>query len=358
MRDSAFILQALGGLGYHAEAGRYCEFLGSCCVQTLPDLRVLYGIEEGSLSQERSLDHLDGYARSKPVRVGNAAASQAQLDIYGEVADWALAYRALGGLLDETLRTMLHGIADHVAQVWTEPDQGIWKMRGEPRQYVHGKAMAWVALDRAVRLLGERATWCEARDEILEALHSHADDGEGGGFRQTFADGGMDAALLLLPMLDLPISNDVLDRTVRGVERELRQGDYVMRYRIEDTDDGLRGGEGAFLICSFWLVDALLCTGRPEEAQELFERLLEQANDVGLYAEEIDPDNLAFLGNFPQAFTHLALINSAINLDLYEHGGWKAILGSHADRTARAVVSGQPSASLFSGLNLKQENRE
>lgn len=337
LRDSAFVLQALGGLGYHAEAGRYCQFLGSCCVQTLPNLRILYGIEEESLIGERCLDHLDGYAGSRPVRVGNAAASQAQLDIYGEVADWALAYRALGGPLDETLRTMLEGIADHVAQVWDEPDQGIWEMRGEPRHHVHGKAMAWVAMDRAIRLLGERETWCQVRRDILDAMRSHADDGEGGGFRQTFADGGMDAALLLLPMLDLPLSNETLDRTVRGVERSLRRGDYVLRYDLEDTDDGLAGEEGAFLICSFWLVDALLCTGRADEARSLFERLLDQANDVGLYAEEVDQDSHAFLGNFPQAFTHLALINSAINLELYETGGGDALLGTHADRIARAA---------------------
>lgn len=344
LRDSAFVLQALGGLGYHAEAGRYCQFLGSCCVQTLPDLRILYGIEEESPIRERCLDHLDGYAGSKPVRVGNAAAGQAQLDIYGEVADWALAYRALGGPLDETLRTMLEGIADHVARVWNEPDQGIWEMRGEPRHYVHGKAMAWVAMDRAIRLLGKHEIWCQARREILEALRSHAEDGEGGGFGQTFADGGMDAALLLLPMLDLPLSNEALDRTVRGVERALRRGDYVLRYDLEDTDDGLAGGEGAFLICSFWLVDALLCTGRADEARSLFERLLDQANDVGLYAEEVDPDSHAFLGNFPQAFTHLALINSAINLDLYETGGGDALLGTHADRIARAAPERDRSA--------------
>ncbi|MGR3650647.1 MAG: glycoside hydrolase family 15 protein [Roseovarius sp.] len=337
LRDSAFILQALGGLGYGAEAGGYCAFLGSCCVQTLPDLRVLYGIDEGSVTEERELAHLDGYAGSTPVRVGNAAADQLQLDIYGEVADWALGYDALGGPIDETLRTMLEGIADHVVKIWDEPDQGIWEMRAAPRHYVHGKAMAWVALDRAIRLLGERAPWCAARARILDTLRSHADDGAEGGFRQTLADGGMDAALLLLPMLGLPVSDTALDRTVRAVERSLRQGDYVMRYRLDETDDGLDGCEGAFLICSFWLVDALLCTGRAEEARALFERLLEKANDLGLYAEELDPQDDAFLGNFPQAFTHLALINSAINLDLYDTGGADALRGTHADRIARAA---------------------
>lgn len=337
LRDSAFVLQALGGLGYETAAGRYCEFIGSCCVQTLPDLRILYGIAENSLTKERCLTHLSGYAGSKPVRVGNAATGQPQLDIYGEIADWALAYCALGGPIDSTLRDLLEGIADHVARVWKEPDQGIWEIRGEPRQFVHGKAMAWVALDRAIRLLGERPEWCRERDKLSDTLNAHAHDGDRGGFLQTISDGGMDAALLLLPMLDLPLSEKDLDDTVRGVERALRDGDYVMRYSLEHTDDGLKGEEGAFLICSFWLVDALLCTGRSDEARDLFERLLGQANDVGLYAEEIDPATHAFLGNFPQAFTHLALINSAINLDLHERRGVNALKGTHADRIERSI---------------------
>ncbi|MFD2738881.1 glycoside hydrolase family 15 protein [Sulfitobacter aestuarii] len=338
LRDSSFILQALGGLGYDAEAGRFCEFLGSSCVR---GPKILYGIAQESITEERELDHLDGYAGSRPVRVGNAAIGQAQLDIYGEVADWALAYRALGGPIDEALTGLLENIADHVAEVWDDPDQGIWEMRGAPRHYVHGKAMAWVALDRAIQLLGERESWCRAREDVLQTLRAHGDDGQQGGFRQTLSDGGMDAALLLLPMIDLPVPDDVLDRTVCGVERGLREGDYVMRYRLEDTDDGLQGQEGAFLICSFWLVDALLCMERAEEARALFERLLGHANDVGLYAEEINPDDRSFLGNFPQAFTHLAVINSAINLDLHARHGPQALRGTHADRIERAISDAQ-----------------
>ncbi|SDF78654.1 glycoside hydrolase family 15 protein [Sulfitobacter delicatus] len=334
LRDSSFVLQALGGLGYDDEAGRYCEYLGSTCVK---ELSILYGISSESVIAERELDHLHGYAGSQPVRVGNAASDQLQLDIYGEVADWALAYRALGGPIDDNLRAMLEEVADQAAELWKEPDQGIWEMRGDPRHYVHGKAMAWVALDRAIQLLGARDTWCKAREEILQELRDHAHDGTEGGFRQTLSDGGMDAALLLLPMVDLPLPDTVFDQTVRGVERELREGDFVLRYRLENTDDGLKGGEGAFLICSFWLVDALLCMDREKDARMLFERLLEHANDVGLYAEEIDPKTEAFLGNFPQAFTHLALINSAINLDLYKSYGPEALRGTHADRVERAT---------------------
>ncbi|MEX3314907.1 glycoside hydrolase family 15 protein [Sulfitobacter sp. PS-8MA] len=338
LRDSSFVLQALGGLGYDAEAGRYCEYLGSTCVN---DLRILYGIASESIIEERELPHLEGYRGSRPVRVGNAASDQLQLDIYGEVADWALAYRALGGPIDDALQAMLEEIADQAMCLWTEPDQGIWEMRGTPRHFVHGKAMAWVALDRAIQLLGPRDEWCAARDDILATLQDHAGDDQGGGLQQTLSDGGMDAALLLLPMIDLPLSDRVLDQTVRGVERALRAGDYVLRYSLENTDDGLQGSEGAFLICSFWLVDALLCMRREQEARDLFARLLAHANDVGLYAEEIDPQDQAFLGNFPQAFTHLALINSAINLELYEKEGPGALRGTHADRVERATSQAQ-----------------
>tara|TARA_B100001146_G_scaffold109291_2_gene96583 strand:- start:435 stop:2333 length:1899 start_codon:yes stop_codon:yes gene_type:complete len=339
LRDSAFVLQALAGLGYDGEAGRYCEFLGRCCVDTLPNLQILYGIEGKAQLKERELHHLEGYARSSPVRVGNAASDQFQLDIYGEVADWAQAYCALGGPIDDALETLLRGIADHVAGHWREPDQGIWEMRGEPRQYVHGKAMAWVALDRAIRLLGAREEWTQARTEIFEALKAHGRHGPEGAFRQTFEDGGMDAVLLLLPLLDLPPLGDTLALTVQEVENILREGDFVRRYSLVDTDDGLDGADGAFLICSFWLVDALLCSDRAGEARELFDRLLGKANSVGLYAEEIDLGDESFLGNFPQAFTHLALINSAINLQLFEAGGADALRGTHADRLRRVVSS-------------------
>ena len=333
LRDSSFVLQALAALGYSGEARKYCEYLGLCCVHTLPELQILYGITSEAELDERLLDHLEGHGGASPVRVGNAAHTQKQVDIFGELADWALTYHALGGPIDATLEAMVREAANYVAEHWQRPDQGIWEMRGEPRPHVHGKAMAWVALDRALRLLGPNPDWEAARTEILNAVSTRGVT-SGGHLVQAFDYPDLDAALLLITLLGMPLGPQVLARTVEAVEKQLRVGDYVHRYL---TEDGIAGGEGAFLICSFWLVDALLICGRAEEARALFERLLAKANDVGLYAEEINPMTGAFLGNFPQAFTHLALINSAIHLRLHEEGGAEALSGTHAVRSRRAA---------------------
>ncbi len=333
LRDSAFILQALAALGFVGEARRYCEFLRLCCVQTLPHLRIMYGVRGETELPERTLEHLDGYGGSRPVRVGNAAYNQRQADIYGEIADWALMYHALGGPLDDTLKTMVRCAADHVAASWQEPDQGIWEMRGEPRHHVHGKLMGWVALDRALRLLGPNDRWETEKDALLQAILKEGVDPDQG-LTQAFGYREADAALLLTPQFGAPIDQSLIARTIESVEEQLRKGDYVLRYR---TPDGVPGGEGAFLICSFWLVDALLAIGRADEARSLFERLSAKANDLGLYAEEIAPASGSFLGNFPQGFTHLALINSAIHLELHERGGAEALTGTNADRSKRAA---------------------
>lgn len=229
---------------------------------------------------------------------------------------------------------MIRGVADYVAAHWREPDQGIWEMRSEPRHHVHSKIMAWVALDRAVRLSGDNPGWAETRDAILRTVLEQGLNPQRDHLVQAFGFDDMDAALLLTPTLGVPFEHGLINRTVEAVERELREGDYVRRYL---TSDGLSGGEGAFLICSFWLIDALLFTGRGEEARELFERLVSKVNDVGLYAEEIDPASDALLGNFPQGFTHLALIGSAVNLAIYEQGGAAALAQVYAERVRRAA---------------------
>jgi len=334
LRDASFALYALSVLGYSGEASRFVEFLTRRCFREGSALHIMYSLDGEPFLPERLLEHLAGYAGSRPVRVGNGAAVQKQLDIFGEVLDWAHLQVELGGRLGPDARSFLRTAADHVARVWEEPDQGLWEARSGPQDFVHGKAMAWVALDRAGRLLGDKPDWRAAREAIMAALLSQGCGGSPPALRQAFGVDETDAALLQLPLLGLPLDMELMSATVRRVERELASGDFVYRYRGED---GLQGEEGAFFITSFWLVDALLVTGRAGEARGLFERLLAHGNDVGLYAEEIDPRSGAFLGNFPQAFTHLALISSATLLHLHEIAGPKGLRGTHADRARRLV---------------------
>ena len=355
VRDSALGLYALNAIGYSGEGNDFSGFLMGRPLPRFMPLKVMYGVHGEHDLAEEELDHLEGYRGSRPVRVGNGAHDQVQLDIYGEMLDLTAVRVRLGATLNPRERTLLADIADEVARIWHEPDAGLWEARSDPRHYAHSKMMAWVALDRAVDLLGPRDRWVKARDDALAALERGTLDGhiprvlsfggdEGGE--------GMDAALLLAPVHGLPLSQDVMDRTVREVEAELRTGDFVHRYR---GGDGLEGSEGAFLICSFWLVDALLATDRADEAKALFGRLCGLANDVGLYAEEADHETGAHLGNFPQAFTHLALIGSAVNLHLYEKGGAEAIRGDYADRAGRATGATEGLSGLLH--TLKQTGR-
>lgn len=332
LRDTAFALYALGISGYGGEARRFGEFLSRVCAATAPDLRIMYGIEGEADLEEKLLDHLAGYAGSRPVRIGNGAHKQRQIDVYGELLDWALLYKTLGGYFDGSGRAMLAGLANYVADHWSEPDHGLWEMRKPPAHHVHGKIMTWVALDRAIRLLGTNERWERQRNRIASEVCARGVIS--GHLVQTYGHSNMDAALLRIAMVGFPIDDDLMRATIAAVEKELRSGDFVHRYR---TDDGVEGKEGAFLICSFWLVDAYLCVGRDAEAKELFERLLGQANDLGLYSEEVDPQTGIFLGNFPQAYTHLALISGAAHLQLYRQVGSDALQGSDADRAQLMV---------------------
>jgi len=334
LRDSSFTLYALAVLGYAGEARCYHDYLAACFRRTLPMVQIMYGIERECDLRESVLNHLEGYEGSRPVRVGNGAFSQRQMDVYGQVLDLALLYERLGGRLGEQYRRLLRTLAAFVAAHWREADQGLWEMRGPPRHHVHGKLMSWVALDRASRVLRDGADWGALAEEVLSEVAAKGVDPEGGHLTQVFGSVHTDAALLLAPMPGLPIEHATFERTVAAVEQELRRGDFLLRYR---SDDGLRGQEGEFLICSFWLVDALLATGRADDARALFDRLCGHANDVGLYAEEIAAESGAFLGNFPQAFTHLALIGSAVHLQLHDRDGAAGIAGSYADRAARSI---------------------
>lgn len=301
---------------------------------THPRVQIMYGIDGQSNRAEHALEHLEGYCGSRPVRIGNGAFTQQQIDVYGEVLDWALLYRSLGGRFSRNGRKFLASLGDFVTAHWQEPDCGIWEMRGEPRHHVHGKMMSWVAIDRIIRLFGATPQCLQQHEALRNAVLTRGVESEHGFLRQAFDEPGTDAVLLLAPVVGFPLARRTLERTVEAVERTLRRGDYVQRYV---TEDGLKGSEGAFLICSFWLVDALLFLEREREARELYERLLSRANDVGLYAEEIDPETHAFLGNFPQAFTHLAVIQCATNFALYDRGGAAALAGAHADRARLGV---------------------
>jgi len=334
IRDTSFTLYAFAALGYGGEALRFVHFLRRICFLDPARVQIMFGVDGETRLEEKILDHLEGYRGSRPVRTGNGAYRQEQLDVYGELLDWAWLHKVLGGKIDETDYHCLGGIADYVAVHWDKPDQGIWEMRGPPLRHTYGKVLAWVALDRAVRLFGPKPAWLEARASIVKAVREFGIDPRTGALKQTFERPQADAALLVVPQVGFPLEEEVLQRTVDHVAQELGHGPFFQRYR---TPDGLSGGEGAFLICSFWYVDALLHLGREEEARVHFEQLLELANDVGLYSEEIDPASGAFLGNFPQAFTHLALVQSATNLELHRRLGPKGVRGSNADRARRGV---------------------
>ncbi len=298
---------------------------------------------------EHELDHLDGYRKSRPVRTGNGAYDQRQSDLYGYLLEGAMTYRALGGQVSAEERESFARVADFVTGCVEEPDTGLWEIRGPMQHFVHSKAMCWVVIDRAIRLVGKRPEWLATRDRIWRDIEERGRSPEGH-FVQSFSapeDAQLDAALVQLHMMGLPADKEALCLTREAVERELRRGDFLLRYTSED---GLEGKEGGFLICSFWLVDALLYEGRGAEARALFQRLLELANDVGLYSEECDLQSGALLGNFPQAFTHLGLVGSAVNLELFEKHGAAGLRGSYADRARRSVWATFGWKGVLSGL--------
>ena len=330
VRDASLTLYALAALGYSGEAQRFFAFLQRSCKAIHPDIQLMYGVAGETELPEAVLHHLDGYRGSRPVRIGNEAVRQRQLDVYGYVLDAALIYVRLGGRLPAEAGPLLSGFVDMVARYWREPDSGLWEVRSNPLHFTHSRLMCWVTVDRAIRLLGERPDWLDLRAQIGVAILDRREDA----LPRAAEDVGADAALLLVSLMDFPLPEPDLAATVRSIEARLRDGDFVSRYVAED---GLAGSEGAFVLCSFWLVDALLTLDRGQEARILFERLLTRTNDVGLYAEEIDPRTGAFLGNFPQALTHLGLVGSAVNLALFEAGGVDAVRGTYADRAARSI---------------------
>jgi GH15 family glucan-1,4-alpha-glucosidase len=321
LRDSTFTLQALVRTGYTEEASDWREWLLRAIAGSPERLQILYGVAGERLVPERELPWLRGYEGSAPVRVGNGAVDQLQLDVYGEVMDTLWMARAVGLDPDEDAWRMQRGLMRWLESGWKQPDEGLWEVRGDRQHFVHSKVLAWVAADRAVRTIEEMKLdgpldrYRALRDEIHHDVCTRGYDPERQTFTQSYGSKGLDAALLLIPQVGfLPAEDERVRGTLRAVMSDLAEDGMVRRYSVDETDDGQTGEEGAFLACSFWLADALVMDGQRDEAGERFEKLLSLRNDVGLLAEEYDVTAGRQLGNMPQAYSHVALVNTALNL--------------------------------------------
>jgi len=328
LRDAAFTLYALMRVGLHQEAAQFVAWLDARCHEPASDgsLQVMYGIDGRHDLPETTLDHLEGYRGSRPVRIGNAASGQLQLDIYGELMDAAYLYNKHGAPISYEMWTHLRDLTEWVCENWRRVDEGIWETRGGRKQFVTSKLMCWVALDRALRLADKRSfpaprdRWLAIRDEIYEEVMARGWNAKLASFVQSYDDDTLDASLLLMPLvLFLAPTDPRLHSMLDAINRSPRDGGLsadglVYRYNTAEGEDGLDGQEGTFSTCTFWLVEGLTRAGRVDEARFMFERMLGYANHLGLYSEEIGPAG-ELLGNFPQALTHLALISAAFNLD-------------------------------------------
>ncbi|MEU4244705.1 glycoside hydrolase family 15 protein [Actinoplanes sp. NPDC026619] len=322
LRDATFTLQALLGTGYAAEAKAWREWLLRAVAGDPADLQIMYSLDGTRRLPEFTLDWLRGYERSTPVRIGNAAAGQMQLDVWGEVLDSLHLSREAGIAATDAGWDLQRALLDFLEGNWRRPDNSLWEVRGSRRQFVHSKVMAWAGFDRAVTAVrrhgldGPADRWSALRDEIHAEVCAKGYDADRNTFTQSYGSPGLDAALLLIPRVGfLPADDPRVVGTVEAVRRELCQDGFVLRYRPDhDNVDGLPGAEGAFLACSFWLVDALHGIGRRAEAEQMFEQLLRLRNDVGLLSEEYDPVSRRQLGNTPQAFSLVGLVNSARQL--------------------------------------------
>jgi GH15 family glucan-1,4-alpha-glucosidase len=320
IRDSTFMLWGLYMLGFEWEANDYFYFIADVAEAEEGDLQIMYGINGESRLDEQVLDHLSGYDGARPVRVGNGAYNQRQNDVWGVVLDSIYLHAKSRDHLPERMWPILKRQVEAALTHWREPDRGIWEVRGEPQHFTSSKLMCWVAADRGARLAGlreDRASaerWQAAADEIHADICANALD-ERGVFTQHYDTEALDASLLLMPLVRfLPPGDRRIRNTVMAISDELTEDGLVLRYKTEETDDGLSGEEGTFAICSFWLVSALCEIGELEAARTLLEKMLSYASPLLLYAEEIDPGSGRHLGNFPQAFTHLALINAVMHV--------------------------------------------
>jgi len=350
LRDATLTLQALMLGGYYTEANDWSDWLVRAVAGAPSQVQIMYGLSGERRLPEWEVDWLPGYEGAKPVRVGNGAVGQLQLDVYGEVMD-ALHQARLGGLqLDDATWEVQTKLVAHLETVWRQPDEGIWEVRGGRQHFTYSKVMAWVAFDRAIKsaerfhLPGPVDHWRKLCREIHDDVCKHGFDKSRNAFMQAYGSDEMDASALMIPLVGfLPPDDPRVIGTVEAVERELMRDGLVQRYRTSRVDDGLPAGEGAFLACSFWMVDCLVMLGRQRDARKLFERLLSLRNDVGLLAEEYDTHHKRQVGNFPQAFSHIALVHAAIRLEAladddrtdddadaadeahYEHVGYRAV---------------------------------
>ncbi len=325
IRDATLTLMSLFVVGFTEEADAFKAWLERASAGRPRDLQIMYGIGGERLLPEFTLDHLDGHRGSRPVRIGNGAARQVQLDMYGQILQAAWLYALADGRISPQDWNFLSELAEIVCERWNIPDQGIWEVRGPPRHFTHSKLNCWMALDKAIRLSerlrlpGPTARWEAMRDRIREYLLTEA--APDGWFRQAADVDAPDAATLLVPAFGfLPATSPLVLNTVEVVVDRLSHDGLVSRYLVDDHVEGVRGNEGAFLLCSLWLVDCYTYSGRLKEAEALLQRILSLSNDVGLFAEEADPVTGELLGNFPQAFTHMALITSCSALSAARRG--------------------------------------
>jgi GH15 family glucan-1,4-alpha-glucosidase len=320
IRDSTFMLWGLYSLGFDWEANDFFYFIADVAEAEEGQLQIMYGIDGEAELVEKTLDHLSGYEGARPVRTGNGAYNQDQHDVWGAVLDSVYLHTKSRDSLPERVWPILKKQVEAANENWRDPDRGLWEVRGDPQHFTSSKLMCWVALDRGARLAEIReeldlaAKWQQIAEEIKNDI---CDNGtrEDGVFTQHYDTDALDASVLLMPLVRfLPPDDERICATVRAVQDELTQDGLVLRYRVEETDDGLSGEEGTFTICSFWLVSALSEIGDHDQARDLCEKLLSYTSPLGLYAEEIDPKTGRHLGNFPQAFTHLALINAVMHV--------------------------------------------
>jgi GH15 family glucan-1,4-alpha-glucosidase len=322
LRDTTFTLLAMTTAGYFEEACAWQDWLLRAVAGSPDQVQIMYGLKGERQLVEWEVDWLPGYENSRPVRIGNAAADQLQLDIYGEMLDTFFhALHGMGEHTEQDFRVLVQ-LLDHLETIWQQPDEGIWETRGGSQQFTYSKVMAWVAFDRAI-LIAEKLDcaaptekWEKLRDTIHEEICRNAFNKEKNAFVQFYGSSQLDAALLQMPLVGfLPVSDPRIRGTIDAIERELMPGGFVLRYDTSKVEDGLPPGEGVFLACSFWMVSCLKAIGRTDDARILFDRLIGLCNDVGLLSEEYDVDRKRLVGNFPQAFSHISLINAAFDLE-------------------------------------------